>query len=377
MASFRKRGKYWTYRIRIKDFKSEWVEFSGSGYKTKVEAREAAFNKEIELKSVDSHSGKMRFKDYGPLWLENYVKDKLKPNTYKTYRDGLQNHAIPALGNYLIRDIRPIMYQKFIDNIMDNGLSKSTARRIHNSVNQCMKRACMDGYITKNPCENVVIKKLTTKKLKFVEPDLVPSILAYIYRRDYTYGLFFETLFESGMRKGECAALQLDDIMWQENQLRVDQTLDFQPEEGDDLLGTTKTYTSTRSVQMREKYIQKLKTYLKYRMEQKLLVGELYNKELNLVFARDDGTPLPKSTLWNVFKSALDHVGYDKVPIHSTRHTHVVMLMEAGWDMKTISERLGHESIVTTMNTYAHISNKITKTSIDSFDKYMDQKETI
>lgn len=49
MASFRKRGKYWTYRIRIKDFKGEWAEFGGSGYKTKVEAREAAFNKEIEL----------------------------------------------------------------------------------------------------------------------------------------------------------------------------------------------------------------------------------------------------------------------------------------------------------------------------------------
>lgn len=108
-------------------------------------------------------------------------------------------------------------------------------------------------------------------------------------------------------------------------------------------------------------------------MEQKLLVGELYNKELNLVFAHDDGTPLPKSTLWNVFKSALDHVGYDKVPIHSTRHTHVVMLMEAGWDMKTISERLGHESIITTMNTYAHISNKVAKKTLDSFDEYLEK----
>lgn len=39
------------------------------------------------------------------------------------------------------------------------------------------------------------------------------------------------------MRKGECAALRLDDIIWRENILRVDQTLEFQPDKGDDLLG--------------------------------------------------------------------------------------------------------------------------------------------
>jgi len=51
------------------------------------------------------------------------------------------------------------------------------------------------------------------------------------------------------------------------------------------------------------------------------------------------------------------------------------MLMEAGWDMKSISERLGHESIVTTMNTYAHISHNIAKQSIDSFDEYMERQK--
>ena len=206
-----------------------------------------------------------------------------------------------------------------------------------------------------------------------MEPDLVPQILEYIYRRNYTYGLFFETLFESGMRKGECDTLRLDDIIWRDNVLRVDQTLDFQPEEDDKLLDDTKTYASTRDVKMREKYMKKLKTYVKYRTEQKMLVGELYNHELNLVFARDDGSPLPKSTLWNVFKSALEHIEHEPLPIHSTRHTHVAMLIEANWDMKSIADRLGHESPVTTMNTYAHISNKVAERTIDSFEEYMEK----
>lgn len=72
--------------------------------------------------------------------------------------------------------------------------------------------------------------------------------------------MFFETLYQSGMRKGECAALKLDDIDWKKGILRVDNTLDFQPEEGDHILGDTKTYRSNRNIKMKADYMQKLKT---------------------------------------------------------------------------------------------------------------------
>ena len=375
MASFRKRGKYWSYRIRVKDNVDEWREHSGSGFVTKKEAQLAARQKEMEFSTQESYAGMGLFEEFATSWLDVYVKDKLKPNTYRTYRHAIMQYAIPTFGKYKLSDIKPMMYQKFVDSITENGLAHSTARRIHNAIHQCMKRAVTNGYIYKNPCEGVTIKKLPTKKLKYVDPKHVATILEFIYKRDYTYGVFFETLFESGMRKGECAALCLDDVDWRNGILRVDQTLDFQPEDDDDLLGSTKTISSTRLVQMRQKYMQKLKTYVKYKTERKMLVGKLYHHELNLLFSRDDGTPLPKSTLYNTFKAAVEHIGVEKLPIHSTRHTHTVMLMEAEWDMKSISERLGHESIVTTMNTYAHISHNIAKQSIDSFDEYMERQK--
>lgn len=76
------------------------------------------------------------------------------------------------------------------------------------------------------------------------------------------------------------------------------------------ILGDLKTYSSTRIIKMRPKYMQ--------------------NHELNLVFSRDDGNPISKSTLWNAFKSAQEFLGLEPIPIHSTRHTHVAMLIEAG-----------------------------------------------
>lgn len=109
--------------------------------------------------------------------------------------------------------------------------------------------------------------------------------------------------------------------------LKIDQTLTFHPEDDNEILGSPKTAASTRNVYK-----------ISYKTEN---VGRCsYDHELNLVFARDDGSPLPRSTLYNIFKLALEHVGIEKLPIHSTRHTHTVMLMEVGWDMKSISERL-------------------------------------
>lgn len=372
MAPFSKRGKYRSFRIRIKDHVDEWREHSESGFVTKKEAQLAARQKEMEFSSHESYTGMATFEDFSLSWLELYINGKVKTTTYRTYKHAITKQGIPNFGKYKLCDIKPMRYQKFIDSLMENGLALNSAKRIHSAINQCMKRAVINGYIIKNPCEHVVMKKLPTKKLKFVEPKFVQEILAYIYKRDYTYGLFFETLFESGMRKGECAALCLDDIDWRNSLLQVDQTLNFRPEDDDEILGSPKTAASTRNVQMRTKYMQKLKAYIKYRTERKMLVGALYNHELNLVFARDDGSPLPRSTLYNIFKSALEHVGIEKLPIHSTRHTHTVMLMEAEWGMKSISERLGHES---TMNIYAHLSENIKQKSIESFDKYMEQQK--
>ncbi|WP_342575445.1 N-terminal phage integrase SAM-like domain-containing protein [Solibacillus sp. FSL K6-1781] len=64
--------------------------------------------KEVELKNNEHHGGKMLFKVFGEMWFENYVKDKLKPNTYKTYRNAIRDHAGPAFGDMYLQEICPM-----------------------------------------------------------------------------------------------------------------------------------------------------------------------------------------------------------------------------------------------------------------------------
>lgn len=80
---------------------------------------------------------------------------------------------------------------------------------------------------------------------------------------------------------------------------------------------------------------------------------------------------MPKSTLFNAFERILKRADLPKVPIHSLRHTHAVLLLEAGADMKYVQERLGHGSIQITSDVYAHISKKIETDTMGKYKEYM------
>ncbi|MBW5467406.1 tyrosine-type recombinase/integrase [Brevibacillus formosus] len=102
------------------------------------------------------------------------------------------------------------------------------------------------------------------------------------------------------------------------------------------------------------------------------LASLCYDHDLNLVLTRDDGNFVPKSSLFNAFSRTLKRLNIPSIPIHSLRHTHAVLLLETGTDMKYIQERLGHGSIQITSDVYAHISKKIELDNMDKFESYME-----
>lgn len=370
MAYFRKRGNSWQLRMKIKNDNDEWFEISKSGFKTKKEAQKYAREREM-MDPTELKGSQMNLGSYLLEWLNTYVVGKRKLNTVKTYRNAIKKHIIPELGNLKLGEIKPIRYQKFLDSIIENGYATETAKRVHTPFRLALEQAVLNGYISKNPAAHAKIHNKKIEKLKYLDPSLVPKVLEFLYERDYGLGIYFECLYESGMRKGECSALEMDDIDWSENALRIDDSYNYNATKKEKKLDGVKTKSSERFIVMRKDFMKKLKTYVKYRIEKRQLIGNMYNTENNFVFGRDDGTPFPKSTLYNAFKSALEHVGYEKLPIHSTRHTHAVMYLESGATMKEIQERLGHKSIQVTSDIYSHVTRKMESKSVEKFDKYI------
>ncbi|MEX3712876.1 tyrosine-type recombinase/integrase [Cytobacillus horneckiae] len=82
----------------------------------------------------------------------------------------------------------------------------------------------------------------------------------------------------------------------------------------------------------------------KYQNQNKTALNEDYQFDLKLVIFRHDGNYMPKSSLFISFSRILRKANLPSLPIHSLRHTHAVLLLEAGADMKYVQERLGHGS---------------------------------
>lgn len=365
-----KKFKY-EYRIKYKDpITQKYREKSKKGFESKGEALHAATL--MEKKILEGfEQAPIPLKDFYKIWLEEYKRDIVRKNTVEQHRYSFEKHILPYFKNILLHDIKPIMYQKFLSHLDEKGYSKRTIEIVHTSLYNACDRAVSLGKLEKNPCKNAVIKgKVKNKELEYMDSGDIPKFLKAAYAYNYNYWLFFKVLIETGMRKGEAAALQWTDIDLKEGTININKTLDFQPRSREELFGDTKTFNSNRVVTISRGLVNDLHFHMKFQNQNKLALNELYHHDLNLVLCRNDGNHLAKSTLHNAMRRILKKAEIPDIPIHALRHTHAVLLLESGASMKYVQERLGHGSMQITADVYSHISKKIEADSMSKFEDY-------
>ncbi|WP_078434262.1 site-specific integrase [Metabacillus halosaccharovorans] len=376
MATFRKRGDKWEYRISYKDpFSQKYKVKSKSGFKTKKEAQTAASEVELELvNGFEKHNSLITLENYLNDWLHKYKKDNIKKNTFILHQQNIKNHILPYFKKIVIKEIKPIMYQKFINHLTEKGYSKRTVEIVHGTMYNALEKAVTIGKLEKNPCVGATVSNKNNNKkneLEYLPSEDITLFLQTAYKYNYIYYIFFRALIETGMRKGEAAALQWTDINLKENYIDINKTLDFSAKTKEDLFGEPKTFDSKRRISITQPLSSALHKHKKWQFENKEVLKDEYKHDLNLVFCRMDGDILPKSTLFNAFSRILKQAGLNKLPIHSLRHTHAVLQLEAGADMKYIQERLGHKSMMVTADIYSHISKNLDQKRINQYEEYM------
>lgn len=365
-----KKYKY-EYRIRYIDpISRKKREKCKKGFSSMAEAKAAALEAERKLMAGLEESP-ISLEDYLGMWVKEYKQDVVRANTLRQHNYSINNHILPYFKNILLKDVTPTRYQKFLNHLSDKGYSKRTITIVHTTFYNACERAVILGKIEKNPCKDVIIKgKEKSKSVPFIESDDIGTFLKAAYAYNYYYWIFFKVLIETGMRKGEAAALQWTDIDLKAKTISVTKTLDFQKKEGEDLFGDPKSFNSSRVITISQSLANDLHFHMKVQNQNKLTLNELYHHDLNLVLSRQDGNYLPKSTLHNAMKRILKRAELPDIPIHGLRHTHAVLLLESGAPMKYVQERLGHGSMEITADVYSHISKKIDAKAMDNFENY-------
>ena len=191
-----------------------------------------------------------------------------------------------------------------------------------------------DVYDMKNPA--AVLKRLKPTDAEIMREVQVWTPEEYaLFRsgvKNELYALFFDTLYWTGMRRGEAIALQKADF--KDGWLNVHASQET-AKEG---LKPTKTKTSRR-VQIDEK-LQKDLMPLMDEPGPYLFGGEC---------------PLAVTTIARYFSQAIEETGVRKIRLHDLRHSHATWLINNGANIVAVSKRLGHASIEQTLQTYTHL----------------------
>lgn len=174
------------------------------------------------------------------------------------------------------------------------------------------------------------------------------KVISLLYKGDYyEHYLFisFWLLFMTGMRIGEAAALQWDDIDFETGMLIISKTLYYKTM-NDYKFVEPKTQASNRTIYIDADTIKELQEWKA--VQAKVLPNYGFVLSYN-------STPTSKTTLPRALEKLANLAGVHRIKIHALRHSHASLLISMGENPLLIKERLGHEKIQTTLGTYGHL----------------------
>ncbi|MEH7610764.1 site-specific integrase [Gottfriedia acidiceleris] len=382
MASFQKyttkQGQMWLFKMDtgVDPQTGKRLTTTRRGFKTKKEAQMAATRLESEIaEGVLVNNNNLTFNEIYTQWFTNHSKT-IKLSTMKSIESKFKKHILPRFGKLKIKVINKTYCQKMINEIAQKI---SSVNDIKIQANQVFKYALKMDIISKNPMEHVIVprnlKEMFTEEFEankrtYWKKDEIKQFLVITKNeldlRDY---VLFHLLIYTGARKGELLALTWDDIDFKAGSVRLAKTLFHH--KGQFIVQTSKTKESKRLISLDDMTLSLLKKW-RIRQKESNLAAMNYIDTRNMVFTRDDGSPMrlayPNEKLDILIRKHKLH----RITVHGFRHTHASLLFEAGASIKEVQERLGHSDIKMTMDIYTHVTDTVKEQTAEKFQRYIE-----
>lgn len=322
---------------------------------------------------------KMSFGQHAENWMITVVEGRVRGRTFSDYRGILDRYLLPAFGAVPLGQITPEAIQKLYAGLkakrrrpkaegetVDKGakkgrtgaflyaetsekLSSQTARHIHAVLSSALKQAVRWRLILSNPCDLVDLPKVQRDEKAVLGQDDAVTFLSKAKGKEHYE--FFALLLATGMRPGEALALRWCDIDLAEGYVSINRALSGSG--ANVRFEEPKTPRSRRRVPLPGSVLELLRAMHDERVSK--ADGSVI--ELELLFSRDGGRPLDLPNLARRhFRPILKEAGLpQQLRIYDLRHSCATLLLQGGTNPKIVSERLGHASVMLTLDTYSHV----------------------
>ncbi len=309
------------------------------GFPSRKEARdyEAAF--------LMQHQGScdMVFEVLADLYLED-CRNHCKPTSFSVKNYLIKTKILPYFKDMSVNEIKVSTVRFWQNELLsqctkrEQTYSDTYLKSIHVQLSAILNYGMRYYNLPSNPaalCSSMGNKKTTV--MNFWTIDEFNRFLSCL-EPEPPARLIFQLLFWTGIRSGEMLALSADNFDFKKRLLHI--TQNYCRFQGEDLLLTPKTAGSLRTIALPAFLCDDIQAYVSS------LPASCQGKRL---------FPVSKYYLTRQLKSGCAKVGVKEIRIHDLRHSHASLLIELGYSPLLIAERLGHEKIETTLQTYAHL----------------------
>lgn len=270
----------------------------------------------------------------------NYLRD-IKNYSEKTilayYDDLVEYHAFLDSKFTNIIEVKYEVIKEYLEYLYSRNLTKSSISRKLSSVRGLYNYLIKEGITDTNYFERITNPKKDLHLPKFLKEEELNKIFSVCSENtpiEKRNTLIIELLYATGLRVSELVNIKLTDIDQKEKVIKV---LGKGSKERLVLYNNHTSKAMTAYLQDGYNYLNKINSgYL------------ILNK---------NGTKLSERYVRNIINDLVRKAGLDiKISPHTIRHTFATDMLQAGSDLMTVKELLGHESLNTT-SIYTHVTN--------------------
>lgn len=294
-------------------------------------------------------------------WLDKTARATLKRQSRDHYAKIADIYILPNLGHIPLRKLQAFAIQELYNSLSAQKLATRTIRLVNAVLKSALKSAVAqriiysaptnDTYIPRAPAEEIIRRRT---KVKSFDSAQAIQFLNTARHRPRGVVLIFGLL--TGARPGEYLGLRWPDLNWKDRTVRIERSLVRLLRGGGWILDTPKTTSSFRTITLPAELMDMLRTHRAQQNTQRLMMGDKW-EDHDFIFTNQTGGPLLERSLhYRTFRNTLTAAGIKgDFVLYNLRHTCATLLLLSDEQPKVVAERLGHSSIVTTMDIYAQV----------------------
>lgn len=349
---------------------------------------------------------KMAFADWMKRWLDVYCKPTVRKSTYARAYNRVYGHIIPAFPKVTLKDLRPDMLQKFfndkaeggrLDTVTDpetgekvqkpGGLSVAELHRLRQIIIQALNQAVDDRIIADNPALKVKLPKKERIEVHALTVDEQKKVESAALKNSNPLAFAIVLDLYTGLRVGELMGLKISDIDLKKKELTVRRTVGRVDVPGEHrteiLMSEPKTASGRRTIPLTDFIADMLKEYIQNRNTMVSAMRDRWSrnsplgrynrrvgddgewKDEGFLFLTLFGTIPENGYIRRLLDDCLKTVGLKHINFHALRHTFATRCVESGFDIKSLSEILGHTDASMTLNIYTHAMGEQKRRNMD------------